>query len=210
VEPRQKLYQILSRHVPENAIHYCLDLWIATPFHFKVTRNRNSKLGDYRFDPRKKDHAISVNHGLNTYSFLITYVHEIAHLVTTERYGRKAMPHGKHWKATFTELMQPLLNDLIFPPDVLKPLTLHMKNPKASTYSDLRLVNALRQFDTNDDGLVPLSALDKGQIFEFNNMMYTRLDLRRTRVLCLQADTSRKYLISKLAMVRSLKAGNTD
>lgn len=205
MEARQKLYQILTRHVPENAIHYCLDLWIATPFHFKVTRNRNSKLGDYRFDPRHKDHSISVNHGLNKYSFLITYVHEIAHLVTTERFGRKAMPHGKHWKATFTELMQPLLNDLVFPADVLVPLKLHLKNPAASTYSDTRLVNALRLYDAANDGLVPLSALDKGDIFEFNNMMYTRLELRRTRVLCLQADTRRKYLISKLAMVRSLK-----
>ncbi len=205
MESRPKLYQILSRHVPENSVHYCLDLWIATPFHFKVTRNRSSKLGDYRFDPHQKDHTISVNHGLNKYSFLITYVHEIAHLVTTEKHGRRAQPHGKHWKMTFIELMHPLLNDLVFPADVLEPLRRHMKNPPASSHSDLRLVNALRQYDANQDNLVPLASLEQGDIFEFNKHMYKRLDVRRTRVLCLQADTERKYLIPKLAMVRSLR-----
>lgn len=202
---KKKLYLILERHVPENAIHYCLDLWSAIPFHFKVTRKRNSKLGDYRFDRRNGSHSISVNFDLNKYSFLITYIHEVAHLLTTERFGRKPQPHGKEWKSNFRELIEPVMTDLIFPHEILKPLKMHMIRPKASTHADAHLIQALRQFDEHDSDLVPLSILGEGDTFEFNNSMYKKLHLRRTRVLCQQADTSRKYLISKMALVRILE-----
>lgn len=204
---KKKLYQILERHVPENAIHYCLDLWSAIPFHFKVTRKRNSKLGDYRFDRRNGSHSISVNYDLNTYSFLITYIHEVAHLLTTERFGRKPQAHGKEWKSNFRELMAPVMTDLIFPDEILAPLKVHMIRPKASTHADAHLVEALRRFDEHERDLVPLSVVGDGDAFEFNNCMYKKLNLRRTRVLCQQADTSRKYLISKMALVRILKKG---
>ena len=199
---KRKLYQIMVKHVPENAVHYCLDLWTAIPFHFKVTRKRSTKLGDYRYDPMKKSHAITVNVDLNQYSFLITYIHEIAHLLNTERHGRKVPPHGVAWKDCFKELMEPVLTDLIFPHDVLLPLLKHMKNPKASTYADSKLVMALRDYDEQKSDLIPLAELNEGDIFEFNKKMYKRLDLRRTRVLCQHADSSRKYLISKMALVR--------
>jgi hypothetical protein len=191
--------------VPENAVHYCLDLWSSKPFHFKVTRKRNSKLGDYRYNPVDRSHAISVNHDLNKYSFLITYVHEVAHLLTTERNGRKASPHGSAWQANFRELMEPVLSDLVFPSDILTLLKKHMRKPKASTYSDARLLHALRTYDEHPSDLIPLAQLDEGDIFEFNNMMYQKIQLRRTRVLCQQSGTSRKYLISKMALVRCLK-----
>lgn len=204
-QAKKKLYQILQKHVPENAVHYCLDLWTSIPFHFKVTRKRSTKLGDYRFDHRNGSHTITVNVDLNKFSFLITYIHEVAHLLTTERHGRKSQPHGKEWKSSLKELMGPVLSDLIFPDDILIPLKKHLKNPKASTYADPVLVNALRNHDELETDLVPLSALEEGDIFEFNKRMYKKVSLRRTRVLCQQADTSRKYLISKMALVRNLK-----
>ena len=201
-QARKKLYQILVKHVPENAVHYCLDLWSAIPFHFKVTRKRSTKLGDYRFDHRNGSHSITVNFDINQYSFLITYIHEVAHLLTTERKCRKTRPHGSEWKSSFKELMEPVLTDLIFPIEILIPLKRHMKNPKASTYADSALVKILRTYDDHEKDLVPLSILDEGDIFEFDNRMYTKLNLRRTRVLCVQEDSSRKYLISKMALVK--------
>lgn len=191
--------------MPENAVHYCLDLWTAMPFHFKVTRKRNTKLGDYRFDRRNGSHSISVNHDLNHYSFLITYIHEVAHLLTRERFGRKTQPHGKEWKSIFKELMEPVMTDLIFPDVILKPLKKHLKNPKASSYADADLVHVLRQYDEQERDLVPLSTLDEGETFEFNNCIYKKLHLRRTRVLCQHSESSRKYLISKMALVKDFK-----
>lgn len=202
---KEKLHQILQRHVPENAVQYCLDLWLTKPFHFKVTRKRNSKLGDYTFDPGSGSHAISVNHDLNQYSFLITYIHEVAHLLTKERNGQRVPPHGKAWQKNFQELMEPALSDLIFPAEILQPLKNHMRKPKASTYSDSKLLDILLKFDNHPDDLTPLHQLDQGEIFEFNQKMYQKIHLRRTRVLCQQAGSSRKYLISKMAMVRRLR-----
>ena len=203
---REKLYRILQKHVPENAVHYCLDLWTTIPFHFKVTRKRSSKLGDYRFDHRDGAHTITVNVDLNTYSFLITYIHEFAHLLTTERYKRKVPPHGAAWKACFKELMEPVLLDLIFPAEILLPLRKHMKNPKASTYADAKLLSVLRGYDEHMSELIPLEQLTEGDIFEFNGKMYKRLNLRRTRVLCQHAHSSRKYLISKMALVKAFNS----
>jgi len=209
-QAKRKLYTILEKHVPANAVHYCLDLWSVLPFHFKVTRKRSSKLGDYRYDRRNRSHTITVNYDLNPYSFLITYVHEYAHLLTTERNGRNVQAHGSEWKSNFRELMLPVMTDLIFPPAVLSPLKKHMKKPKASTYADNALLLALRQFDNNDHGLVPLSLLQEGDVFEFNRNMYTKLNARRTRILCQQSSTKKKYLISKAALVRNLRKGEMD
>lgn len=203
---REKLYRILQRHVPENAVHYCLDLWATKPFHFKVTRKRYSKLGDYRFNPNDGSHSISVNYDLNLYSFLITYIHEVAHLLTTERNGRNVTAHGQEWKANFRELMQPVLSDLVFPKDILGPIKRHIRNPKASTYSDSNLLSVLRKYDEHPTDLVPLAHLEEGDVFEFNKRHYKKIQLRRTRVICQQAGTSRKYLISKMALVRNLNS----
>ena len=81
---KKQLYQILKAHVPDDAVHYCLELWTSIPFNFKVKNNRTTKLGDYRYDRRNGAHSITVNMDLNEYSFLITYIHEVAHLLTTE------------------------------------------------------------------------------------------------------------------------------
>ena len=201
----EKLYQILKRHVPDNAVHYCYDLWAAHPFHFRVTRSRNTKLGDYRYDRRNGDHIITINHDLNIYSFLITYIHEVAHQYVQIRYGKRMKPHGDEWRQAFIDLMQPLLNDLIFPVEVLKPLRKYMLRPGASTTSNAPLYSALRRYDGTDDGLEPLSSVENGDIFEFNNRMFERLYLRRTRVVCRELTSSRKYLIPQTAFVRLLR-----
>ena len=187
-------------------MHYCLDLWGAEPFNFRITKKRNSKLGDYKYDPVLKQHFISVNHNLNKYSFLITYIHEVAHLLTTIRHGRYVTPHGHEWKSCFAELMEPVLTDLIFPKEILLPLKIHMKNAKASTYSDSRLVHALRKFDEHDNHLVLLSTLNNEDTFAFNKVLYQKLELRRTRVLCKQLGNGKKFLISKMALVEPYSA----
>jgi SprT protein len=199
-----KLRSIFERHVPTDAIQYCLDLWTANPFHFKVTRRRSSKLGDYIFRPTDQSHSITINHDLNRYAFLITYVHEVAHMLTRIEAGRKVPPHGKAWKWNFQTLMRPLLSEQIFPKPILMPLRRHMMNPKASTCSDPGLIAALSSFDEPNDHLISLAKLKEGDIFEFNQKEYRKIKLQRTRVLCQQSGTNQKYLISNMALVRHL------
>ena len=61
---------------------------------FKVSRSRDTKYGDYRHPYQGKGHRISVNYNLNPYAFLVTTVHEFAHLLTWNEHQRKAKPHG--------------------------------------------------------------------------------------------------------------------
>jgi SprT protein len=198
----EKLRLILARYVPEKALPYCVQLWNDTPFHFKVSRARGSKLGDYRYDHRVKSHTITVNNNLNQYAFLLTYIHEIAHLHVQLKYGRKALPHGKEWKSTFRQIMLPVLNEEIYPHEILEALKKHMKNPKASSHSDHHLYKALKHYDTGKlSDAVLLEDLKEGESFVFKGVAYQKLMTRRTRVLCLHAGSRRKYLIPKMAEV---------
>ncbi|MEO1055148.1 MAG: transcription elongation protein SprT [Bacteroidota bacterium] len=204
VNVEKRLFELLEKHVPENAVGYCFDLWKEAPFHFKVTRKRNTKAGDYRFDPRSRQHTITVNHDLNQYAFLITYVHEVAHLRIQQEFARRVSPHGVQWKNEFRTLMLPMLNDLVFPSDVLKPLAAHMRSPKASSYSDHRLTEALRKHDPQGENLVSLARVSNGSAFSLNNRVFKKGVLRRTRFICEEVDTGRNFLISKSALVEIL------
>jgi len=201
---KDKFRGILNRHVPPAAVDYCYELWERTPFHFKLTRSRNSKLGDYRFDHRSGDHSITVNFNLNCYSFLITYIHEYAHLLTIAQYGRKVPPHGKEWQSAFRQTMLPLLNNRIFPLPLLNILQRHMQKPKASSQSDPALVQALRVFDHNDMPTITLEHIADGELFTFQGRTYKKLESRRTRVLCHHVSTGRRYLINKIAPVEKM------
>jgi hypothetical protein len=76
---------------------------------------------------------------------LITLIHEIAHLVAFEKYGRNIKPHGHEWKHTFQQLMVPYIRPEIFPNQLL-PYWLDILGTPASSDTDT-LSLALKQFD---------------------------------------------------------------
>ncbi|MTI20976.1 transcription elongation protein SprT [Fulvivirga sp. RKSG066] len=192
---------MLQKHVPEAAVDYCLELWLAHPFNFKLKRPRASKLGDYRYNPNDKSHSISVNLDLNKYSFLVTYLHEVAHLLTYKEFGRKVMPHGKEWKQNFKHVALPLLSNEVFPDPMLRALAKYLKNPKASSCTDPGLYKSLSAYDTEPK--LFLSDVKVGEQFVLGNRVFKKQTLRRTRYVCLEVSTGKKYLISKLAQVEA-------
>jgi SprT protein len=194
---------VFERFVPKKAVAYCSKLYDYFGFEFKIKKSRQTKLGDYRYNRRSDKHTITINNDLNPYAFLVTYVHEVAHLVTFKEHGRKASPHGNEWKVNFTKAMQPILTEDVFPPKVLLALQNYFKNPKASSCSDPILYNVLRQFDPPDN-LVPLSKMSMGSIFSFNGKTFKKLEKKRTRSVCLEIETNKKYLISEIAAVQPL------
>ena len=142
------LFPILTKHCPSEAVAYCYQLWRTYPFHFKLSKARKGKYGDYKFVANSKQtHQISVNENLNPYSFLLTYIHEVAHLLTFQQYRKKISPHGKEWKRNFQLLMTPLLTEKVFPASILEPLCLYMTNPKATSCPDASLMKALHVQD---------------------------------------------------------------
>jgi len=200
----QPVYDALKGQVPLHSLTYCYELWERHPFKLKITKSRKSKLGDYRFDSILKIHQISVNGDLNPYAFLITYIHEVAHLLVKVNNRRILPPHGIVWKNTFKEVFEPLLNEYVFPEKVLFPLLKYMNNPKASSYADQNLMMALRNYDLNKINQPVLGDLEIGDVFKINNRVFKKEETKRTRVLCQEVKSRRKYLIPKIAEVERL------
>ncbi|MES2516542.1 MAG: SprT-like domain-containing protein [Bacteroidota bacterium] len=195
---------IFQKYFPETTTEYCHNLWKEYQFKFKITRPRQSKLGDYCYR-RDRGHQITVNANLNPYSFLVTYIHEVAHLQTFKQYGNKPEPHGKEWKRHFRETFQPLLKPEILPDELLFSLVEYLKNPAATTQGAKPLMMALRQFDTNVDvDSIVLTNLQSGENFELNGRIFTKGELRRTRFLCTDRKSGKRYVISSTALVKKI------
>ena len=192
---------LFQKYLPEPAVSYCYDLWQAHHFTFKITRPRRSKLGDYCHRPGQ-GHHITVNQNLNPYSFLITYLHEVAHLLTFNQYKNRKMPHGKEWKKNFRDLLLPVMNEAVFPDAVLVALRTYSKNPLASTSSFVPLKEALHVFDPIDPAHLTLDQIALGEKFALGKRIFVRGILRRTRVLCIETSTGRQYTVSIKALVK--------
>lgn len=96
----------LQDYLPENTYPEVAEMLNKYKVHLTVTRQRQSVLGDYRHEYLDKAHRISVNGNLNKYSFLITLLHELAHLFTFENHRNKVPPHGKRMEATFQQCIE--------------------------------------------------------------------------------------------------------
>ncbi len=168
--------------------------------HLTITRDRKTKAGDYRHPFGNRGHRISVNGSLNQYAFLITFVHEMAHLTNWERHGRKVNPHGKEWKTAFQEEMLPFLREDIFPDDILKQLRIHMKNPKSATVRDLELMRLLRSYD-DPTHKVLLEDVPENEEFLLGSKRFIKGVKLRKRFRCELVGTGRIYLVSAIAEV---------
>ena len=187
----ETVQSILKAHIPLSALDYCFRLWQASPFELKLTKSRQTKVGDFTSRRTKSHPRITLNHDLNPYLFLLTFVHEVAHLHVYLRLGSRVDPHGEEWKSTFTDLMIPILQESVFPEKILHPLRLHMVNPKASSFADSGLTRVLREYDADAHRFFVLSDLPEGCLFQLQGKFFKKGKLRRTRVLCQEVKTRR-------------------
>lgn len=195
---------LLQKHVPEKSIPYCYHLWQDSPFEFLVTKKRETKLGDYRFHYLYKTHTITVNGDLNKYTFLVTYLHEVAHQRAQVLYGGKIKPHGEEWKNEFKKILLPVMSEEIFPENVLKALKKYLLNPKASSCTDIHLLKALGAHD-QETHLTFLSDVNKGETFRFNKKYYQKETTMRTRAICKELKSGKKFYISEGAQVEVMQ-----
>ncbi|MGY5352861.1 SprT-like domain-containing protein [Wenyingzhuangia sp. IMCC45533] len=191
----------ITPYIPINAkndLEYILNQY---PFKLKIVKERKTKRGDFR--PTIPLATITINNSLTKEQFLITLVHEIAHLHTYINYP-KAKPHGQEWKSCFKHLMLPFLTTSVFDNDLLRLLAKHFINPKATTDSDIKLSVALSQlkeyYQTEHQYFV--FDLKPGTVFELNNRAFKILTKRRTRYECLEISSNKRYLIKGNASVK--------
>ncbi len=185
---------ILQKYIPVNAIELIEYLINEHKINLKIVNQRQTKHGDFRKLASGRM-QITVNNNLNPHQFLLTLVHEIAHHVTHQKFGR-VQPHGKEWKTVFQHLMLPFLQPKIYPKEILPYLATYLKNPKASTDSDVKLSLVLRGREA-EAGKNFIFDVPFGGLFHFKNKIYKRGNKRRTRYECLRIQDKRVYLFNQ-------------
>ena len=165
--------------------------------HLTVARERKSILGDYRHSTGYRNHRISVNGNLNKYSFLITLLHELAHLLSFEQHGNKVYAHGREWKTIYGNLLRQFLEHKIFPEAIEKELRLSLKNPAASSCAEDGLLRVLRSYDERGAGHHLVEELPHGAVFRTKDgRVFKKGEKLRKRFKCVEVATSRLYLFS--------------
>ena len=124
------MVHVLQNFIPQAAFDQVTQLLSHDNLVVKIKQERKTRHGDYRRLPNGK-HQITINSNLNTYRFLITLIHEIAHFEAYKSYGKMIKPHGLEWKSVFQHLMLPFLRPEIFPMDVLPLLASTFQKPKS-------------------------------------------------------------------------------
>lgn len=168
---------------------------------FKIAKNRSTKLGDYRHPFKEKGHKISVNNDLNPYAFLVTTVHEFAHLLTWNDHKNKAKPHGAEWKHNFKRMMKPFFDLQVFPQEMEQTIINYLNNPAASSCTDLSLARALKRYDATL-ATIRIEELAPEAIFTLKDgRKFKKGERMRKRYRCLCLDNGNIYLFNPLAEV---------
>ncbi|MEN9907332.1 MAG: hypothetical protein RLZZ540_473 [Bacteroidota bacterium] len=197
----------LAKYLPDHAVKPVFELIVEHGVHLKIVNERLTRHGDYRKAMTGK-HEITVNGSLNKYRFLITLIHEIAHLVAFEKFGRNIKPHGNEWKHTFQQLMVPYIRPEIFPNQLLPLLARHFRNPSASSDTDTTLSLALKQFDKQNDKNYVFE-IPYGSIFRIKNgKVFKKIAVRTKRYECLEMSSGRLYLFNPNAEVELIPNSN--
>ncbi|MEO0506648.1 MAG: SprT-like domain-containing protein [Bacteroidota bacterium] len=195
----------LQKYLPERAVEPCFELIKTHGVHLKVVNHRVTRHGDYRRMPGG-GHQITVNASLNPYRFLITLVHEIAHLVAFEKFGRRIKPHGLEWKRTFQHLMIPFIRPEIFPSALLPLIAQHFKNPKASSSTDARLSIALKAYDAEERVNQYVFEIPEGSTFRiYNGKLFKKGNKRIKRYECVELGSGKVYLFQPNAEVELIQ-----
>lgn len=157
----------------------------------KVPNPRKRKLGDYKYNRITKQHQITINKDLNEGLFFLTFIHELAHKITFDNYGRAVRPHGPQWKNCFQELLKEGL-EVTSKEEVKNLLYENIVKPRAS----------IRITDKSHKGLL-VSDLNTNDSFVTTSSkeVFILKEKRRTRYSCISKSSNKEYSISPDAQV---------
>lgn len=193
--PMEALANFLPEGSFDKVVHYLHHYKV----HLTVTRERRSLLGDYRNAVHGKNHRISVNSNLNKYAFLITLLHELAHLLTFENHGHKVASHGKEWKSIYGRLLADFVHKNIFPADIEQELKQSLTNPAASSCAEEHLMRVLRKYDSKKEGIALVEELASDALFATKDgRVFRKGERLRKRYRCTEVKTGLVYLFSAI------------
>jgi hypothetical protein len=197
----------LADYLPANTFHPVAAYLQQYKVHLTITRERKTVLGDYRNAHKERNHRISVNGNLNKYSFLITLLHELAHLLTFEKYGHRVQAHGREWKTLFGQLLAQFIQNKVFAVDIEKELLATLHNPGASSCAEESLMRVLRRYDARSEGLMLVEEIPANHLFKMKDgRIFKKGEKLRKRYRCQEVATSKVYLFSPVFEVEPLQA----
>ena len=200
---REAPLEYLQQFIPAEAAGLILEYLHHYKVHLTITRERKSVLGDYRHATRDHHHRISINGNLNHFSFLITLIHELAHLVTFMEFGNRVQSHGKEWKGVYRRLLEDFIRLSVFPKDILAALKKSLHDLPASSCADEGLMRILRQYDTNPGNLLLVEQIPEGGCFTLEDKRVFRKGKKlRKRYQCVEVATGKLYLFSPIYEVK--------
>ena len=197
----------LRHYLPEGAFDPVVGLINQYKVHLTVTKARKTVLGDYRHAALGDNHKISVNGNLNKYEFLITLLHELAHLLCFEQFRNRVEAHGKEWKNIYSALLSEFIRLEIFPVDIQKSLQKTLLNPAATANGETALLLVLRKYDAvKKEGHAFVAHLAEGTLFEsLKGRIFRRGKKRRIRIECVEVSTGHVYSFSALTEVKVIQ-----
>lgn len=198
---------ILKKYVPQTALEALVPLLRKHPLSLKISKARKTKFGDYRFPDASGRHRISINHNLNPYAFLITLLHELAHLEAFEQHGKRIKPHGAEWQNAFRELAYPFLKANIFPTQLQQAFMQSLNRGHATSCTDINLYRALQAYNEDSTEITRVEDLPLGSLFLINKKTLFKKGPRlRKRYKCINMTNGREYMVHPLAEITEYTA----
>jgi SprT protein len=197
----------LKPFLPEGSVELVCEKLREYPHHLVITPPRSTKLGDFKADSRTGRVELTVNGNLNPYAFLVTLMHELAHLITHKEHGWKVKPHGAEWKSAFKRTLGPFLRRAIFPEELQHTIHQYLQNPGATSCSDLSMSKALARYDrSSHPDICMVDDLKAGDAFVYGRQKqrFIKGAKVRTRIQCKCTDTGHLYLFHPLTKVKHL------
>ena len=192
----------LRHYLPDDSFELVLPYIIDHKVHLTITRARTTILGNYIGKYKDQNHRISINGNLNKFSFLITLLHEIAHLLAFEKFGTRIKAHGTEWKKEYAHVLSSFVIKKIFPPDIEDELRRTLKNPAASSCAEKELLRILKRYDIGNSHLILLEQLKADSFFKIKSgRVFQKGNKVRTRFLCKEVATKKMFLFSPVSEV---------
>ncbi len=205
MQQRPQIQEVLQKYMPVAAVPLIVR-WISEqPTNIRITPKRKTVLGTYQSPATRNDrHTITINGDMNPYSFLLTFVHEIAHLKTWLKHQHKVLPHGKEWQGVFKDLLSQVLH--FFPQDAATALKQYMKNMTAATCRDEDLYKILKKYDAKKDNHFLVEELPENSFFRTDDgRIFQKGEKLRKTYRCKEIKTAAMFRVSGVLEVEWIK-----
>lgn len=202
-----KYKTILGRYLHADAVNYIFDFMNRHCVDLHITRDRRSKLGDYRWPQNGcQRHAISINGSLNPYMFLLVMLHEQAHLLTYLQYHRSVQPHGHEWQDNYRRLLLDYAAKGCFPKECLPALQHYTARLPLYRPAGDELEVILHRYDKGraSEDILTLNDLPIGSIFRLKarpELRFQSMEKLRTRYRCMELHTAAPFFVAGKAQV---------